>query len=153
MGTVLEVFNEDRLAHPWKPHVFVVPWLMTHLWRKSLAKDMDVLFTVQVGDHFWDTTQHEPLIVALVLPLCHVANYRGPWLAGGTPKARKLVRELDLGFKYNKNPRHTGLPELDGALCSMWKDAARRSGNILQEFLRWARPCVGDCLNVKTFLS
>ena len=30
MGTVLEVFNEDQLAHPWNPHVFVVPRLMTH---------------------------------------------------------------------------------------------------------------------------
>ena len=54
MGTVLEVFNEDHLAHPWNPHVCVVPRLMTHLWRKSLGKDMDVMFTIQVGKHFWD---------------------------------------------------------------------------------------------------
>ena len=51
--TVLEVFNEDRIAHPWNPHVFVVPRLMTHLWRKNLSKDADVLFEVQVEDHFW----------------------------------------------------------------------------------------------------
>ena len=104
MGTVLEVFNEDHLAHPWNPHVFVVPRLMTHLWRKSLGKDMDVMFTVQVGKHLWASSQHEPLIVALVLPLSHVDNYRGPWLAAGTSQARELVRELDLGFKFHKNP-------------------------------------------------
>ena len=42
----MEVFNKDRIAHPWNPHVFVVPRLMTHLWQKNLGKDADVLFTV-----------------------------------------------------------------------------------------------------------
>ena len=49
MVTALEVFNEDIITHPWNPHVFVVPRLMTHMWRKSPSKDADVMFTVQVG--------------------------------------------------------------------------------------------------------
>ena len=49
METVLEVFNEDRIAHPWNLHIFVVPRLMTHLWRKNLTKGADVVFEVQVG--------------------------------------------------------------------------------------------------------
>jgi len=84
MSTVLEVFNEDRLAHPWNPHVFVVPRLMTNQWRKSLSKDVDVMFTVQTGVSFWGALQHEPLLVAIALPLSHVPSYRGPWLAKGT---------------------------------------------------------------------
>ncbi|KAL7527171.1 hypothetical protein ACHAXR_001836 [Thalassiosira sp. AJA248-18] len=68
METVMEIFNEDWIAHPWNPHVFVVPRLMTHLWRKSLGKDADVIFNVKVGNHFWGSSQHEPLIVAIVLP-------------------------------------------------------------------------------------
>ena len=75
METVIQVFNEDRLAHPWNPHVFVVPRLMTHLLRKNLGKDMDVLFTVQMGGHFWGKAQHKPLIVAVALPLVHVDGY------------------------------------------------------------------------------
>ena len=34
METIIEVFNEDRMAHPKHAHVFVVPRLMTHLWRR-----------------------------------------------------------------------------------------------------------------------
>ena len=119
MATALEAFNKDRLAHPWNPHVFVVPRLMTYLWRKSLSKDADVMFTVQVGQHFWDASQHKLLIIALVQPLSRAPNYRGPWMAAGTPEVRQLVRDLELGFKYNKNPKYQGLSELDGSLCSL----------------------------------
>ena len=49
METVVEVFNEDRLSHPHIPHVFAIPRLMTHLWRRQLSKDADVLFTINVG--------------------------------------------------------------------------------------------------------
>ena len=52
METALELFRDDRLAHPRWPHVFVIPRLMTHMWRKNLGKDADVLFTVPVGVPF-----------------------------------------------------------------------------------------------------
>ena len=39
MATVIELFNDDRLVHPGIPHVFCVPRLMTHFWRKALGKD------------------------------------------------------------------------------------------------------------------
>jgi hypothetical protein len=42
MTAVLEMFSEDRVAHPFIPHVFVVLRLMTHLWRKALTKDADI---------------------------------------------------------------------------------------------------------------
>ena len=29
--TIMEVFNEDRMAHTKKAHVFVVPRLITHI--------------------------------------------------------------------------------------------------------------------------
>ena len=78
METIMEVFNEDRISHPWKPHVFVVPLLMTYLWRNHLGKDADLMFTVNPGEHFRGKPQHEPLIVAVVLSLAHVNDYRGP---------------------------------------------------------------------------
>ena len=54
MEMIMEVFNEDRMAHPKQAHMFVVPRLMTHLWRKPLGKDADVLVTITDEDHFWD---------------------------------------------------------------------------------------------------
>ena len=53
METVVEVFNEERLVHPHIPHVFAIPHLMTHLWRRQLSKDADVLFTINMGPSFW----------------------------------------------------------------------------------------------------
>ena len=35
MEVALELLCEDHLAHPQWPHVFVVPRLMTHMWRKG----------------------------------------------------------------------------------------------------------------------
>ena len=52
METVVEVSNEDRLAHSYIPHVFAIPSLMTHLCRSQLSKDVDVLFTINVGPSF-----------------------------------------------------------------------------------------------------
>ena len=99
MQTVMEIFNKDRIAHPWNPHVFVVPCLMTRLWRKNLMKDAKVLFTVQAGDHFGSPSHHEPLIIALVLPVVHGAAYRGPWLVTEMLHVKALVHELESGVQ------------------------------------------------------
>jgi hypothetical protein len=72
MEVVLELLCENCLAHPQWPHVFVVLRLMTHLWRKDLMKNGDLLFTVLVQVPFWTSGQFEPLIVAVILPLSHV---------------------------------------------------------------------------------
>ena len=148
METVMEVFNEDRLAHPWIPHVFVIPRLMTNLWRKLMGRDADLMFTLEVGDHFWCRRQHEPLIIAVVLPLAHCTRYFGPWVARETPQVRVLARELENGFKWNKCHTHQGLHDMDGSLCELWKDPESRSRHLLQEFLRWARrfPPVLECV-------
>ena len=42
MEVALELLTEDRLAHPHWPHVFLVPRLMTHLWRRDLGKEADI---------------------------------------------------------------------------------------------------------------
>jgi hypothetical protein len=90
METVLELFCDDRMAHPQWPHVFVVPHLMTHLWRKNLGKDADVLFTVPAGVNFWASGQFEPIIVAIFFPLAHVPRYTGPWMVGGTDEGARF---------------------------------------------------------------
>ena len=46
MATVVELFNDNWLAHPKIPHVFCLSRLMTHLWRKTLSNDADLTFKV-----------------------------------------------------------------------------------------------------------
>jgi hypothetical protein len=46
MEVAMELLCKDRLAHSQWPHVFVVPHLMTHFWRKGLMKNANLLFTV-----------------------------------------------------------------------------------------------------------
>ena len=60
METVVEMFREDHLAHPWLTHVFVIPWLMTHLWRKDLGKDADVIFLLKLAVPFGMTHNLNP---------------------------------------------------------------------------------------------
>ena len=78
MEIMMEVFNEDRLEHPWNSHVCMVPRLMTQWWQKNLGKDGNVLFTAQVGSQFWSEAQHELLTISIILPLAYIDNYRGP---------------------------------------------------------------------------
>ena len=92
--TVVELLNEDCLAHPHTPHVFYIPRLMTHLWRSHLSKDTAVLFTIIVGPSFWPCSMHEPLIVLIVLPLSHVSNYRGTWVLRGSSLALEVQEHM-----------------------------------------------------------
>jgi hypothetical protein len=149
MEVALELLCEDRLAHPQWPHVFVVPRLMTHMWRKDLMKNADLLLTVPAQVPFWTAGQFEPLIVAIVLPLMHVPSYTGPWLVWGTNEGERAEQALRRGFKGKGETHDAGeLHELDGNMCEVWEDAESGSRLVLQQFLAWASnfPPVQKCL-------
>ena len=148
MEVALEVFNEDRIAHPQFPHVFVVPRLMTHMWRKDLKKDADVQFYVQTGVPFWQSHQFEPLLVALVFPFAHVDRYTGPWVVQGTDDGRAAEQALTLGFKIRSDYDASQLHDLDGRVRSMWQDPEGQSRLVLQQLLArtGALPPVQKCL-------
>ena len=116
METVVELFNEDSLAHPHTPHVFAVPRLMTHLWRNHLSKDSYVLFTVNVGPSFWTCSMNEPLIVLIFLPLDHVSNYRGPWVLHGMSTSLEVQDHMEVGFKYPDIHRCGKIHDLEGSV-------------------------------------
>ena len=149
MEVTLELLCKDCLAHPQWPHVFVVPRLMTHLWRKDLMKNMNLLFTVPAQVPFWTSRQLEPLIVAIVLPLAHVHSYAGPWLVRGTHKWEQAEQTLQRGFK-DKGDTHDvrELHELGRDVWEVWEDPASGSQNVLQQFLAWASnfPPMQECL-------
>lgn len=148
MRTIMEVFNEDRIADMKTTHIFAVPRLMTHLWRKKLIKRADVMFTVQTGNHFWEKSQHEPLIIAIVFPLSHVPNYRGPWIAKGSHRVDVITKELEQGFKYHKANGAGEFPELERGVRRLWEQPERRSRDLLQQLLATTRsfPPVHECL-------
>ena len=105
METIVELFNEDRLAHPQMSHVFVVPRLMTHLFRRSLGKDADLMFEAASGSWFWPLPMHEPLIVIVVLPIVYVPRYRGPWVLRSSQRSRDTAEKLKSGFKLGPDCR------------------------------------------------
>ena len=84
MLVALEHFFLERHKCLNVAHMFVVPCLMTHLWRKQLDKDTDMMFEVLVGIPHWSLSQYEPLIVAVVLHIGHSNRYWSPWVVRGT---------------------------------------------------------------------
>ena len=44
-----------------------------------MGKQSELLFNVPVGIFFWDMEEHEPMIVALFLPIIYRRNWKGPW--------------------------------------------------------------------------
>ncbi len=148
METAIELWSKDRLAHPQWSHVFVVPSLMTHFWRKDLMKRADLFFTVPVGAPFWTAARFEPLIVAITLPLAYIPRYTEPWLVRGTPEGQRFEQRLQRGFKGAGRDESEELHELEGLMCEVWEDQEGGSGTLLRQFLAWAGnlPPVQKCM-------
>ena len=169
MEVAIKLLWEDRLAHPQWPHVFCVPRLMTHLWRRDLGKNADIFFLVPAGVPFWGSDQFEPLTVAIVFPLAHVRDIYGPWAIKGTDLGLRNEHALGEGFKRpraDKPGRGAGgdggsgrgveggtgdpgqLHVLDGPLPGVFNDPEGGSRALLRELLAEARklPPVQGCL-------
>ena len=46
--------------------------------EKNMGKEADLLFTVIVGMPFWGFGEHEPLIIALFIPVVYCSNWSIP---------------------------------------------------------------------------
>ncbi len=139
METVMELFAEDHLVNPHLAHVFVVPRLMTHLWRKHLFKDADLNFYVQAGAPFWPRSMHEPLTVVLVFPLAHVQNYRGPWTIKGKLSTEAFAKQLDVEYKRLSSCGRKEFLDLEEPMPNLREDAHRWTWNLLRQFLHEQR--------------
>ena len=94
-AAAVEWMAQSIHKRPSSMHVFVAPRLMTAWWRRVLSKATDVSFVVPVGTPVWGKEQHEPLILAIYLPLRKNAPYR----IRGTEEAERLERELRCVWK------------------------------------------------------
>ena len=125
--------------HPRIPHVFLIPRLMTHLWRKQLGKDADLMFAVRAGTFFWGAAMHEPLYVLIVLPITHVVGYRGPWTLRGSAAATQLGDQLEAGFKKLEEHGCKKLHDMEGPMPSLREGPEGWSGGLLRKFLEDTR--------------
>jgi hypothetical protein len=78
----IEQLLYSRHKRPQLNHVFIVPRLATHLWRKRLYKASDIVFELPPGARsFWPACEHEPLLVGLTLRFVSCA----PWQLRQSP--------------------------------------------------------------------
>ena len=154
METVVELFSEDRMVNPHCAHVFVVPRLMTHLWRRAMGKDADVMFKIEAGSPFWPLSMHEPLYVIIILPLFHVPNYSGPWVQHGSRAATELTQTLERGFSKPSDYGREKFHDLALPMPSLRKGPESWSRDLLRKFLDDQRhfPPVSQCV-VRELLS
>jgi len=90
VDAAFEQLGKAKHKRPEISHVVVVPRSFTSHWRKQLRKIADVVFTVPVGVDFWPCCCHEPLIVAICLPLAD----RRPWRLRSTRLVGEVERSL-----------------------------------------------------------
>jgi hypothetical protein len=100
-------------------HIFIVPRLCTHLWRKKLHKASDIVLELPPGArHFWPQHEHEPLLIGLTLRFAHCA----PWQLRQSPPILALGRELQSVWKTegrDERPILRQLSTLPGTLEAM----------------------------------
>jgi hypothetical protein len=89
----MEQLSQSIHKRPQHMHLVIVPRLMTFQWRKLLGKICDLVFTIPLGTEPWNTSQHEPLIVALYFPL----SRHEPWRLWETPMLEHIERSLHDG--------------------------------------------------------
>jgi hypothetical protein len=72
-------------------HIFIAPRLMTSRWCKKLLKACTFYFYVHACFDIWDKSQHEPLMIAVCLPLLskHIQ-----WNLQSTQHVGELERSL-----------------------------------------------------------
>ena len=59
-----------------------------------MVSEADLLFSVFIGVFFWVLVEHEPLIVALFLPIIKLGYRREPWTTRGSELVEEKIRAL-----------------------------------------------------------
>ena len=99
-----------------------------------------------LGCPFWGMGVHEPLIIALFLPIISCRNWKVPWTIRGINWAYEIVRAFEL--KYKREWEQPVPIQMEGKLCQLLEESCESSGYIMRIFLCWERaiPFVPDCV-------
>ena len=106
--TAVEQLRKARYKRQNSTHIFIVPRLMTPLWRKQLHKASDLLLSIPVDHKAWPTTMYEPLTFALLYPFL---PFR-PWQLRGSPKLLELGKQLSGVWRENQRRERPLLRQL-----------------------------------------
>ena len=106
----VEDLRKARHKRQISQHLFVVPRLMSPLWRKQLYKAADLVVTIPCGHEAWSLDMFEPLTIAFVFPFL---NSR-PWQLRGSLHLLALGRELSRLWRDNKSGEGSILRQLWG---------------------------------------
>ena len=104
----VEELRKARHKRQISQHLFVVPRLMSPLWRKQLYKAADLVVTIPCGHDCWPNNMYEPLTLAFVFPFI---NSR-PWQLRGSIYLLALGRELSRVWRDNEGGEGPILREL-----------------------------------------
>jgi hypothetical protein len=114
----IEEMRKARMKRQASTHVFVCQRLMTPRWLRQLHKAADLVFHIPAGQPFWSLSNHEPLVVGIILPFFR----HQPWQLRGTPKMFAVARELSKVWEdptLDSRPVLRKLCELSGRLDSV----------------------------------
>jgi hypothetical protein len=123
--------RKSRIKRQVSSHIFVVPKLCCPLWIKQVFKAADIVFEVPAGQPFWDSTMHEPLLIAIIFPFLRVK----PWQLRSTPKMYSMGGELRKVFK-------TEGMDARNILCELWRTCHRLTTmpeNVVRKVLFFGR--------------
>ena len=106
------------------------------------------MFHVKPGACFWPRSMHEPLYVAVILPLDYAEQHRGPWVLHGSGTSLELNGRLVSGFKDPELHGSQKFHDLEGAMPSLRKGPEAWNRDLLWKFLTSQRsfPPVSRCL-------
>lgn len=86
----VEELRKARHKRQESQHLFIVPRLMTPLWRKHLHKAADLVLCLNPGHPAWPEDMLEPLTLAFVFPFIRCK----PWQLRGSIQLMALGREV-----------------------------------------------------------
>lgn len=90
-SVALRALTESRHKHKHFNHIFIVPRLMTYMWRKRLQRCADFVFELPPGARsIWPQSECEPLIIGIVLRF----SISSPWQVRESTLLLDMDRQL-----------------------------------------------------------
>ena len=80
MEVDLEMLSEETHKIPFVLHVYVSTLTITHLWRKNLVKDADIMFTIPIVLACWPNSCREYLLCDIIFPIIRWYSWKGHWV-------------------------------------------------------------------------
>ena len=99
MDTAMEMIPEASQNRPYVLHIIFFLCLMKNFWRKALKKDSDFIFNTFTWLSVWPNTCHDPLCIAIIVPVISRIHWKGPWVVRGSELSEAFMEILGKGVE------------------------------------------------------